>query len=370
MGNTYERDKGSTVRKYYYAGGVRVAMRSGAQTYHLLGDHLTSIVITLDSAGNRLNSNTELRYYPYGAARYDTANQQTIHRYTGQRIETSTGLYDYGARWYDPTIGRFLAADTIVPEPGDPQALNRYSYVLNNPVRYTDPTGHLTEDELQVLLGSDYDTLISLWRQYDPYWMAVLEAIQGGGVLQASLLDGIELHFEGSGKGIRLNVYNGSHSKQLWDWQGKGAYRVQNPGMSSADADRFRDQLFNSSENTGVANTVIVPVFDYVRRVNGTVQPTYLGARMIGQRLGEFRWTSTIDELGLSLGLSEGAAGMLNFGAQIGLIFVSPLAEAAVLAVDLTVSVVRTYQSPMEYSDGWPGYMDINPFIESYRLQQ
>jgi hypothetical protein len=95
--------------------------------------------------------------------------------------------------------------------------------------------------------------------------------------LQASLLDGIELHFEGSGKGIRLNVYNGSYSKQLWDWQGKGAYRVQNPGMSSADADRFRDQLFNSSENTGLANTVIVPVFDYVRRVNGRVQPTYLG---------------------------------------------------------------------------------------------
>ena len=35
----------------------------------------------------------------------------------------------YNARWYDPVIGRFLAADTIVPEPGNPQSLNRYSYV-------------------------------------------------------------------------------------------------------------------------------------------------------------------------------------------------------------------------------------------------
>ena len=289
--------------------------------------------------------------------------------FTGQ-LDSGLGLMYYGARFYDGALGRFISPDTIVPEPGNPQALNRYSYVLNNPLRYTDPTGHLTEEELQTLLGSDYDTLISLWRQYDPYWMAVLEAIQGGGVLQASMLDGIELHFEGSGKDIRLNVYNGSFSKQLWDWQGKGAYRVQNPGMTAADANRFRDQLFNSSENTGMANTVIVPVFDYARRVNGRVQPTYLGARMIGSRLGEFRWTSTISELGKSLGLSDGAAGTLNFGAQIGLIFVSPLTETAVLAVDLTASVVRTYQSPKEYSDGWPGYMDINPFIDSYRMLQ
>jgi hypothetical protein len=39
-------------------------------------------------------------------------------------------------------LGRFISADPIVPEPGNPQSLNRYSYVLNNPVRYTDPTGH------------------------------------------------------------------------------------------------------------------------------------------------------------------------------------------------------------------------------------
>jgi hypothetical protein len=52
------------------------------------------------------------------------------------------GIYDYRARYYDPSIGRFLSADTIVPNPGDPQSYNRYAYVLNNPMRYTDPTGH------------------------------------------------------------------------------------------------------------------------------------------------------------------------------------------------------------------------------------
>jgi RHS repeat-associated protein len=142
IGNYYERDNGTTVRKYYYAGAVRVAMRTGGNTFYLLNDHLTSTAITTNSSGARLNTNTELRYFPYGAARYDTANQQTIYRYTGQRIETGTGLYDYGARWYDPLIGRFLSADSIVPNPGDSQALNRYMYVLGNPLKYSDPSGH------------------------------------------------------------------------------------------------------------------------------------------------------------------------------------------------------------------------------------
>jgi RHS repeat-associated protein len=81
------------------------------------------------------------RYTPWGTAR-DASQQAAVpYRYTGQREEAALGLYDYGARWYDPAVGRFIQADTIVPEPGNPQSLNRYSYALNNPMRYTDPDG-------------------------------------------------------------------------------------------------------------------------------------------------------------------------------------------------------------------------------------
>ena len=48
----------------------------------------------------------------------------------------------YRARYYDPTLGRFISADAIVPEPGNPQSLNRYAYVKNNPLRYVDPSGN------------------------------------------------------------------------------------------------------------------------------------------------------------------------------------------------------------------------------------
>ena len=47
-----------------------------------------------------------------------------------------------GARWYDPTIGMWTQPDSIVPNPMDPLALNRYAFVEGNPLRYSDPSGH------------------------------------------------------------------------------------------------------------------------------------------------------------------------------------------------------------------------------------
>lgn len=57
------------------------------------------------------------------------------------------GLYYYNARYYVPVIGRFANADTIVPQPGTPQSFNRYSYVNNRPLVFSDPTGHRPEGE-------------------------------------------------------------------------------------------------------------------------------------------------------------------------------------------------------------------------------
>ncbi len=70
----------------------------------------------------------------------------TQKRFTGQYHEASlpggAGLYDYGARWYDSRVGRFITPDSLIPNSANPQDLNRYSYVRNNPLKYTDPTGH------------------------------------------------------------------------------------------------------------------------------------------------------------------------------------------------------------------------------------
>ncbi len=68
-------------------------------------------------------------------------NSITAKRFTGQYHEASLpggeGLSFYNARWYDPKLGSFLSADSIVPAPLDPQSLNRYAYVGGNPVKST-----------------------------------------------------------------------------------------------------------------------------------------------------------------------------------------------------------------------------------------
>ncbi len=140
IGAHYEKNITTGVAtSYYYAGGTRVALRQGGVVYYLLGDHLSSTVKVLNGSGAWVG---ELRYKPYGETRYTWGTTPTGFRYTGQRQEESLGLYQMGARWVDPALARWLSADTLVPEGGNPQAFNRYSYVLGNPLRYIDPSGH------------------------------------------------------------------------------------------------------------------------------------------------------------------------------------------------------------------------------------
>ena len=78
-----------------------------------------------------------------GETRLTTGTIFTDKLFTGQREITGLGIYHYGARFYSPKLGRFISPDSIVPNQFNPQDLNRFSYVVNNPLRYTDPTGHM-----------------------------------------------------------------------------------------------------------------------------------------------------------------------------------------------------------------------------------
>jgi len=119
-------------------------MRINSTLYYVLKDHLGSASVVTDNTVNAAIV-SEQRYYPYGETRL-TATMLTDKLFTGQR-DIGLGIYHYGARFYSPKLGRFLSADTIVPGYANPQAFNRYSYVINNPLRYTDPTGHSCIEE-------------------------------------------------------------------------------------------------------------------------------------------------------------------------------------------------------------------------------
>jgi len=143
IGDLYESD-GSTTRSYYTFAGDTVGYREHTSIsddrFYLTGDHLgsTATVIDATDVGNPVDQ----YYYPYGEPR-TSWSISTDRGYTGQTSDhDETGLYHYNARYYDPEIHRFISADTIIPDPANPQTLNRYSYVVNNPVNYSDPSGH------------------------------------------------------------------------------------------------------------------------------------------------------------------------------------------------------------------------------------
>jgi len=162
-GRHYEATIGSGSTKYYYANGQLEAFERSADydpepwgLRYVFRDHLGSTSAIVNGKGEKL---WEDRFLPFGDVRYTYRKDddssfpvQTGYRYTSQWFEDGLGaseengldrgLYYYGARWLDPSIARFLQPDTIVPEPGNPQSLNRYSYGSNNPVKFTDPTGH------------------------------------------------------------------------------------------------------------------------------------------------------------------------------------------------------------------------------------
>lgn len=141
----YEKDLSSSVETtHYYLGGREVAYRKGTAIEYVCQDHLGSTVLTVDSSGGTLGT---VAYSPFGATRSSSGALNTDELFTGQRLD-QTGLYYYGARYYDATIGRFISADSIVQSVVNPQCLNRYSYCINNPLRYSDPTGHFWKEAM------------------------------------------------------------------------------------------------------------------------------------------------------------------------------------------------------------------------------
>jgi RHS repeat-associated protein len=113
-------------------------------------DHLGSTSRVTNQGGSQVRV---IRYDPWGysQASWGSGTALVKYTYTGKEFDAGTGLMYYGARYYDPALGRFISADTVVPEPGNPQALNRYAYVNNNPLKYTDPSGHWLETAWDIL---------------------------------------------------------------------------------------------------------------------------------------------------------------------------------------------------------------------------
>ena len=128
----------TTVTKHFYADGLQVARMVGSGVYYLHEDALGSVRLeTTTTVTVKFSSN----YVPYGSNYQMTGKE--VFMYIGQPYSSVTGLYYFGARYYDPTIGRFITEDSYGGDDNDPMTLNRYIYGRDNPERYVDPNGHM-----------------------------------------------------------------------------------------------------------------------------------------------------------------------------------------------------------------------------------
>ena len=113
------------------------------ETTYYHQDHLGSVNVITDKAG-LARSLTE--YDPFGKIsrfeKYGSKIPSGWNFFNDKPLDDESGLMYYGARYYNPSLGRFITPDTIVPGASNPQNLNRYSYCGNNPVNFTDPSGH------------------------------------------------------------------------------------------------------------------------------------------------------------------------------------------------------------------------------------
>jgi RHS repeat-associated protein len=150
---------GAITRDYIFFNGKRIGFTSltSGNTHYYYDDHLGSSSVISDASGSSIE--WEADYFPFGGKHVLNNFLDTFFLFTGWEFDYETGYYYAGARHQSPTLGRFMSPDgsakpVAVPYADllDPQTLNLYSYVRNNPLSNIDPDGHkinLTGDKEQ-----------------------------------------------------------------------------------------------------------------------------------------------------------------------------------------------------------------------------
>ncbi len=255
----YLIDDGHMVGERFCTGATSPCTGTASIDYFVL-DHLGSITVITNSSGASLET---LNYDPWGkrrnadgtAANCGTITSSVSRGFTGQEMMDGVCYVNFNARVYDPSLGRFMSADPTTETFYDLQVLNRYSYVANNPLSLTDPTGLcflgcfwnsgifrailavavaiVAWEELPALILADADITTTAG-------VAALAAVNGAGAFEAlaitaGIAGGLAGAITGGGKGALLGILEGEL------FLGVGNFLQANPGaiLGSSTATAF-----------------------------------------------------------------------------------------------------------------------------------
>ncbi len=152
---TSSMDTGGITKKTYIYAGTLLATKNSEtpdETEFYVQDHLGSNRKVVN--GNLEEQENE--FYAFGETD-SSGTSGNNYKYTGKELDDETGLYYYGARYYNPDLGRFIQADVLRGNIADPPSLNRYAYTQNNPLKFVDPTGNAPEQAIEHRYDSKED---------------------------------------------------------------------------------------------------------------------------------------------------------------------------------------------------------------------
>ncbi|MFH1209704.1 MAG: RHS repeat-associated core domain-containing protein [archaeon] len=186
-------------------------------------DYLGNVVVKTD---NEADIVWEADYEPFG----DTFNEQGSNefRFTGKELDGS-GLHYFGARYYDKETGRFISADSIEGNIEKPQTLNRYSYVLNNPLKYNDPTGNVPGNANSDFVNPSVQNLVVEGSMPDAP-QSIKNTFEGA-LVYGSIFDSIHVNV---GAGVRASALEFTPVNFLWSSESENPYLTTdfNPGLN------------------------------------------------------------------------------------------------------------------------------------------
>lgn len=152
----FDGGTGALKKEYVYRGGSLITIEPTAVnsngTQYATGDHLGSPRVITNSSGVVVGRHD---YQPFGTELgagvggrttgmgFSSSGDNNRKKFTGYERDTETGLDFAQARYFSSTQGRFTSPDSLLGSIGNPQTLNRYAYVGNNPINFSDPTGRM-----------------------------------------------------------------------------------------------------------------------------------------------------------------------------------------------------------------------------------
>ena len=176
------RESGGVTNKKVYVGNTPIAQeRANIKTYTHT-DHVNSIV----ALSSQSKGMTYEHYQPYGTKTFSPKGTNHDQWYAGKRFDPNTGLSYFGARYYDPSIGRFYSNDPAGFSETAPTLFNRYAYANNNPYAYVDETGELPNFVIGAVVGMVADIAVQTLAEGKSF-----RQIDGGQVLRAGAIGAV-----------------------------------------------------------------------------------------------------------------------------------------------------------------------------------